>query len=263
MSDPTWTTITTERRGHVWSIGLNRPHKRNAFNIAMLHELSHAMTVYEDDPALRCAVLFAHGEHFTGGLDLREVGPKVAAEGALWPEGQVDPLGLTGRARSKPLICAVQGWCITIGIELALGADIILAAEGTRFAQMEVQRGIMAFGGATLRLPTRLGWGNAMKILLTGDPFDVEEAQRVGLVQDICAPGALFDRAHALAARIAAQAPLAVQASLRSARVAVEHGEAAGVEALMPETRRLMESEDAAEGMSSFIERREAQFKGR
>lgn len=256
-------TITTDViDGHVWSIGLNRPDKRNAFNLQMLTELSDAITHYEDTDDLWCAVLHAHGDHFTGGLDLAEVGPQVAATGTLWPEGNVDPLGLFGRSRTKPLVCAVQGWCITIGVELLLASDITIAAEGTRFTQMEVQRGIMAFGGATLRLPRQVGWGNAMRILLTGDRFDADEAYRIGLVQQVVPAERLHAEAHALATRIASQAPLAVQASLRSATLAYTEGEEAAAAQLMAETQRLMATEDAAEGVRSFVERREARFKG-
>ena len=177
--------ISTETKGHVWIIGLNRASKRNAFTLKMLAELSDAYTAYEEDPELRCAVLQPHGEHFTGGLDLADVGPAVASGKMMWPARGVDPLGLTGRRRTKPVVCAARGWCLTIGVELMLASDIRLAASDTRFAQMEVQRGIMAFGGATLRLPQVAGWGNAMRYLLTGDQFGAQEALRIGLVQEV------------------------------------------------------------------------------
>ena len=255
--------ISTEARGNVWLIGLDRASKRNAFNLEMLASLAKAMTAYEEDPALRCAVLFAHGDHFTGGLDLGDVGPAVGGGETLWPAGEVDPLGLTGRKRTKPLICAVQGWCLTIGVELLLASDIRLAATGTRFAQMEVKRGIMAFGGATLRFPQIAGWGGAMRYLLTGDEFDAGEAYRLGLVQEVVAPEALFERALGLGEAVARQAPLAVQATLSASRLAIEEGHGAAVEALLPTTRRLMATEDAQEGVRSFLERREGQYQGR
>ncbi|MCA9622251.1 MAG: enoyl-CoA hydratase/isomerase family protein, partial [Myxococcales bacterium] len=164
--------ISYEVDGAIRRIGLNRADKRNAFDLTMLRELSEAFTRYDDDDAARCAVLFAHGDHFTGGLDLAEVGPHVKAGGTLFPEGRVDPLGIVGRRVKKPVIMTAQGWCLTIGVELALAADIRLAAEGTRFSQLEVGRGIFPFGGATLRMPALTGWGNAMMVLLTGDVFD-------------------------------------------------------------------------------------------
>ncbi|MBU1385609.1 MAG: enoyl-CoA hydratase/isomerase family protein, partial [Alphaproteobacteria bacterium] len=139
-------------------------------------------------------------------------GPAVAAGQPLTPAGCVDPLDLFDRRRTKPVVCGVQGWCLTIGVELLLAADIRLAASDTRFAQMEVQRGIMPFGGASLRLPQVAGWGNAMRWLLTGGEFGAEEALRIGLVQDVVSPDRVRQQAEMLAAEVAAQAPLAVQA---------------------------------------------------
>ncbi len=257
------TTVTTERRGHVWLMGLNRAHKRNAFNLDMLRSLSAAYTAFEADPELRAAVLFAHGEHFTAGLDLAEVGPAVAEGAALFPPGGIDPLDLLDPHRTKPVVIAVHGYCYTIGMELALASDICVAAEGVRLAQLEVKRGIMAFGGATLRLAQVAGWGNAMRYLLTGDEIHAAEALRIGLAQEVVPAGQQFDRALALAEAIAGQAPLAVQASRRSARLAFTAGFDAARDALLGEARALMTSEDALEGLQSFIERRAARFTGR
>ncbi|PKN56465.1 MAG: enoyl-CoA hydratase [Deltaproteobacteria bacterium HGW-Deltaproteobacteria-14] len=258
-SDP----ITVEERGHVFLIGLGRPDKRNAFSLRMLDGLARAYARFEDTDSARCAVLFAHGEHFTAGLDLREVGPAVAKGAALVPPGGLDPLDLFGRRRTKPLVCAVQGYCLTIGVELMLASDIRIAASDTIFAQMEVQRGIMAFGGATIRLPLAAGWGNAMRWLLTGDRFDAAEALRIGLAQEIVAPGEQLARAVAIAERVAAQAPLAVRATLASARLAVERGPAVALEGLKAEARGLMHTADALEGVRSFAERRAGRFEGR
>ncbi len=244
-------------------MGLNRASKRNAFNLQMLRELAYAFTDFEGEAEARCAVLFAHGEHFTGGLDLGEVGPAVAAGEPFFPAGAVDPVDLTGRRRTKPVVCAVQGWCLTIGIELMLAADVRLAASDARFSQLEVKRGIMPFGGATLRFPQVAGWGNAMRWLLTGDAFDAAEALRIGLVQEIAPPEALLDRALAIAGSIADAAPLAVQASLASSRQAIEGDPAQAAADLMAATRSLMQTEDAAEGLLSFLERRDARFMGR
>ncbi|UQA57194.1 crotonase/enoyl-CoA hydratase family protein [Polyangium aurulentum] len=255
--------ITVERLGHVVRIGLNRPEKRNAFDLAMLSELSKAYTDYENDPDLRCGVLFAHGDHFTGGLDLAEVGPAVASGKRLFEVDGIDPLALGGRRLSKPMVAALQGYCFTIGIELALAADIRVAAEGARFSQLEVKRGIFPFGGATLRFPQLAGWGNGMRWLLTGDAFDAAEALRIGLVQEVVPAGDLLGRATALAERVAQQAPLAVQATLASARAAVTEGFEAEAARLEERARKLMATEDAAEGMRSFVERREGVFRGR
>ncbi len=254
--------VETTTHGHVFEITLNRAEKHNAFDLAMLNELSIAMTTFEEDDSLRCALLTANGDHFTAGLDLGEVGPAVKNGAPLFPKGSVDPLSLHGRARTKPLLMAVQGWCLTIGIELLLAADVRLAAEGTRFGQIEICRGIFPFGGATIRLPQVAGWGNAMKWLLTGDIFDAAEAHRIGLVQEVTTPESLRPRALELAQTIAKRAPLGVQATLASSRTTMLEGEAAAREHLLAQARSLMETDDAAEGLRSFLERREAVFTG-
>lgn len=255
--------VTREKRGHILLLGLDRPSKRNAFDLALLNDLTLAYGEFERDDEARVALIFAHGEHFTAGLDLANIAPTFAA-GWQIPEGGCDPWGVFGGKRvSKPVIVAVQGYCYTIGIELMLASDINLCASNTRFAQMEVQRGIFPFGGATLRMHQSAGWGNAMRWLLTGDEFDAHEACRLGLVQEVLASEELMPRALQLAERVAAQAPLGVRATLASARQAVIEGEAAAAAALPTTMRQLMASEDAQEGVRAMLERRPGDFKGR
>ena len=255
--------VVTERDGRIFHIVLDRADKMNAFDLRMLRELAEAVTEYEADESLWCALLCANGDHFTAGLDLAEVGPAVKAGAALFPEDSVDVLSLHEPRRKKPLVMAVQGWCLTIGIELLLSADIRLAAEGTRFGQIEVNRGIFPFGGATIRLPEIAGWGNAMRWLLTGDKFGTDEALRLGLVQEVVPADELRNKAIEIARTVAKRAPLGVWATLRSSRTAQLEGTDAAVAELLVIARELMDSEDAAEGIRSFLERREGDFKGR
>jgi enoyl-CoA hydratase len=256
--------LTLERRDHVLLMGINRPQKRNAFNIELLMALGRAYELLERDDDLRCGVLFAHGEHFTGGLDLAEVGPALA-EGALsYPEDARDPWRNDGKPWSTPVIAAAQGWCMTLGIELLLAADIRVASSDVRFAQLEVQRGIYPFGGATIRLPREAGWGNAMRWLLTGDEYDATEAHRIGLIQEITPPGVHLDRAIELADGIANRsAPLGVSTTLSSAQRAMTEGQAAAAARLTDDMVALLKTDDGVEGMVSFIERRPANFTGR
>ena len=253
--------ITTETRGHLLLIGLNRTAKMNAFDADMLGQFSRAYVEMERDDEVRCGVVFAHGDHFTAGLDLADVAPRILAGELALGEGDVDPWGVHGPARTKPVVIAVHGRCLTMGIELCLAQDIVVAARSTQFAQIEIKRGIFPFGGGTYRLVHTAGWGNAMRWLLTGDTFDAVEAHRIGLVQEIVDDGAQLERAVAIANTIAAQAPMGVRETIASARRSLT--EDAAAKALIPNLQRLMASADAQEGMLSFLERRPATFQGK
>jgi enoyl-CoA hydratase len=257
--------ITVERDGHVLLIGIDRADKRNAFDLALLAALAGAYRQLDQEEDVRVGVVFAHGEHFSAGLDLADVAPRIAQQGpaALSGEGEVDPWGVWGAPASRPVVLAVQGIAYTLSIELALAADIVVAADDVRFRQLEVGRGILPFGGATFRAPAQLGWGNAMRYLLTGEEFGAEEALRIGLVQEVVPAGQQLARATALAQLIAAQAPLGVQGTLANARKGRDEGEAAAIAHLQVLLPRLMASQDAAEGLQSFLERRAARFTGR
>lgn len=256
--------VTVERDGHVLLIGFNRADKRNAADMRMLQELALAYGELDRDPELRVGLVFAHGEHFTGGLDLADVGPHIGSDGLdMVPDGGINPWAVDGTAVRKPVVMAVQGTCLTLGIELILASDIAVAADSTVFGQIEVSRGILPFGGATIRLPRAVGWGNAMRWLLTADSFDAAEALRIGLVQEVVPHGEQYARGLELAHRVAAQAPLAVQAALANARTAVREGDAAAEMALQPELVRLVSTEDSRIGMESFFTRQPAKFVGR
>jgi len=255
--------ISVEQRDHLLLIGLNRPSKYNGYTPTMAKQLLAAYKLLEENDDLFVGVLFGHGENFTAGLDLPKWTEQMASESARGDDAmlQVDPLAL-GRACRKPIVTAVQGITYTFGIEIALAGDIVIAADNCRFSQLEPARGIHATGGATIRFVQRGGWGNAMYHLLTCDEFDAQEAYRIGFVQEVVPAGTQLERAIEIAELIAAQAPLAVQATKASSRRFIEEGFAAAVRELDPTQRRLLASEDAREGVQSFIERRKAVFKG-
>jgi len=256
--------VTVERDGHVLLIGLNRVDKRNAADLELLEQLSLAYGELDRDPQLRVGFVFAHGEHFTGGLDLADIGPRIGANGLdMVPEGGINPWQVSGEKLSKPVVIAVQGTCLTLGIELILASDIAVAADSSVFGQVEVSRGILPFGGATIRFPRQVGWSNAMRWILTGDSFDAAEAHRIGLVQEVVPHGQQYARGLELAQRVAAQAPLAVQASLKNANIAVRDGDAAAEVALQPELVALAQSKDARIGMEAFMTRTTATFIGK
>jgi enoyl-CoA hydratase len=259
-------TISTERRGPLLLVGINRPAKRNGFTPRMFRELAQAYSLLDDDPDLRVGVLFAHGDHFTAGLDLPTIAPAMQKGEKLWPQDAVEPLNLGSpgyRRRTRPMVVAVQGITFTLGIELMLAADIVVAADDCRFSQLEVKRGIMATGGATLRMAERAGLGNALLHLLTGDEFGAAEALRLNFVQKVVPRGQELPEAIRIAQTIAAQAPQAVVATRLNALKAVERGPLEAMAEFVAVQQRLARTEDAAEGVRSFVEKRPARFTGR
>ena len=265
MSDHPQGRIICEVRGPVLLIGIDRVAKRNGFTPVMLRELSAAYTRLEDDAALRVGVLHALGEHFTAGLDLPSMAEFMQRGERMTPDGWVDPLDLGHqglRRRSKPLVAAVQGITFTLGLELMLAADMVVAADNCRFSQLEVQRGIMPTGGATIRMVQRAGWGNAMRYLLTGEECDSATALRLNWVQKVVPAGQQLEHAMAWAEKIAAQAPLAVVATRHNALLALEQGHAVAVDTFSRTQQVLSRSADAAEGVRAFVEKRPARFSG-
>lgn len=248
----------------VLHIHLTRPEKHNALSIDMYRGIAAAYERLESDPALRVAVLSAEGRNFTAGIELDQWAPMLGG-GEGWPiePGAIDPFGFSGRQHGKPVVIAVQGYCFTWGVEILLNTEIRVAASDTQFQMLEVLRGLYPCGGATYRLPREIGWGNAQRVLLTGERWSAEDALRWGLVQELTAPGAQIDRAMALAHSIAEAAPLGVQGCLRACRFGLENPREAAAAQCFRDLRPVMASEDAAEGVRSFVERRRAVFHGR
>ena len=254
--------IDTEERGSLLLISIDRPKKLNGFTPTMMAELARAYSILETEN-YRCGILYAVGDNFTAGLDLPTMAPLFRAGESIIPAECVDPFNLRPPFRQTPLVVAVQGYCYTLGIEVMLAADIVVAASDTRFSQLEVKRGVMATGGATIRMVERSGWGNAMRYLLTGDEFDAETAFRLNFVQEVVESGEQLDRAIEIGQQIAASAPLAVSQTIVSARFAIDQGPVAASSRFTDVQTELMRSADAAEGVRSFVERRTPQFTGR
>jgi enoyl-CoA hydratase len=253
--------VRTERHDRILKVVIDNPAKKNSFSPQMMAELSDALTELDRDEGLWAGVICAEGENFTAGLDM----PKFFGPGAQpvpIPDDNIDPFGLRNMCR-KPIVTAVQGICFTVGIEMALAGDIVVAAEDTRFCQMEAKRGIAPLGGAHFRYVTRAGWGNAMYHLMLCDEFGAAEAYRIGLVQEVVPAGTQGERAMEIARLINTNAPLGVQVTKEAGRKFIEAGERAAVEAIPGIRARVMGTADAAEGIKSFVERRAAVFQGR
>lgn len=262
MSDATAQgRVFHERHDRILKIVIDNPAKKNAFSPEMMLQLSEALTLLDRDDSLWVGVLCAAGNDFTAGLDMPKFfGPTATAQPR--PEGNIDPFGMANQCR-KPVVTAVQGIVYTVGIEMMLAGDLVVAADDCRFCQMESRRGIAPLGGAHFRFISRAGWGNAMYHLFLCDEFSAAEAHRIGLVQEVVPAGRQVERAMELAAVIARNAPLGIQVTKEAGRKFIEAGEQAAI-AYVPKIRdRVLTSADAAEGIKSFVERRQAVFQGR
>jgi enoyl-CoA hydratase len=259
-------TINVKTEGHIHLIEVNRPQKYNAMTQEMYHLLARAYFNLDADEDARVGVVYAVGPHFTSGLELTDWGGTFdVGKGFPFVEGnEIDPFCMMSDVRCrKPIIMAVQGYCYTWGFEIMLNTDIRVAATDTRFGMLEVRRGFFPGGGATLRLPKEIGWANAQRYMLTGDEISATEAYRLGLVQHLTEPGRQFDKALELARRVASAAPLGVRYALKSCRVAALQGDEAAKAMIYKDMEEVMKSEDMQEGILSFIERRDAVFKGK
>lgn len=250
--------VLVERRGHITVITINRPHARNAIDLATALGIERALDAYEADPDARIAVLTGAGGFFSAGMDL-----KAAARGEVPVTEQRGILGIVGRPPAKPLIAAVEGPALAGGCELALCADLIVAAQDSTFGIPEVKRGLVAVGGGVLRLPQRIPRAVAMEMALTGDPITAARAADLGLINEIAAPGHALDTALALAERIAVNAPLSVAASKRIIDESPDwpSGEAFDRQGRIAATA--LSSEDAGEGVRAFAEKRPPVWRGR
>jgi len=256
--------IVIEKRNHCLVMLFNRTAKYNAFSPEMYHQLAKAYYQIQHDDSIRCGLLVAGGAHFTAGLELEKWAPIFeSGKPPKLSDDEIDPFGVQGARLTKPIVIAVHGICFTVGLELLLNTDIRLATVDTRFAQIEVKRGIFPCGGATVRLQQQVGWGNAQRYLMTGDEFSGEDAYRMGLIQQIVSFDKLHLAAWELVEKICKVAPLGVQASLKSSRVAHLQSENQALAGLFELLGSVAQSEDAKEGVQSFLERREAVFKGK
>ncbi len=256
-------TILVERRDAVTLVTLNRPEALNALSSTVLEELIAAFAAFEADPGQRCAVITGAGEKaFAAGADIKEMADKPMAEFyatdtfARWSSHFV-------KGTRKPWIAAVNGFALGGGCELAMMADVIVAADSAKFGQPEIRLGVIPGMGGTQRLTRAVGKALAMDMMLTGRMIDAAEAQRAGLVARVVPAADLLEEALKMAAAIAAMAPLAAIAAKESVNAAFETTLDQGIVFERRLFHMLAGTEDKAEGMAAFLAKREAQWKGR
>lgn len=251
-------SVVVEGRDDVLVIRIDRPEVRNAVDAATAAALARAFDELDADDRWRAGVLTGGPDVFSAGADLRAV---AAGESPLVPGRGFG--GLTERPPSTPLVAAVEGYALGGGFEMLLACDLVVASSTAWFGLPEVTRGLIASAGGLLRLPTRLPHPVATRLALTGERLSGEEAYDLHLVGDLVEPGAALDAAVALAARIAANAPLAVRASKRLLGAAVD-GDTEGLRQLQADLQaEVLASRDVAEGIAAFREQRAPRWEGR
>ncbi|MBI0293431.1 crotonase/enoyl-CoA hydratase family protein [Streptomyces sp. PRKS01-29] len=249
--------VRTETIGSTLLITIDRPEARNAVNAAVAAGLADALDTLEDGSDLRAGVLTGAGGTFSAGMDLKAA---LAGESPEVPGRGFG--GLTQAATTKPLIAAVEGWALGGGFELALGCDLIVAAEDAAFGLPEVTRGLVAAGGGVIRLPKRIPYHLAMELLLTGEAIPGERAGALGIANRVVPAGTAVGAAVELAGRLAANAPLALAAVKRITRAADGVPESYAFRAQEGEAAVLAASADVREGMTAFAERRAPRWQG-
>jgi enoyl-CoA hydratase len=250
--------VLTERRDGVLLITLNRPDQRNAVNLPVAEGIAAALDELDADGDLAAGVLTGAGKGFSAGMDL-----KAFVAGQRPWVGDRGFAGIVQRSARKPLIAAIEGFAVAGGLEVALACDLIVASRGARLGIPEVKRSLVAAGGALRRLPQRLPYGVAMELALTGDPLDAERAYELGLINRLTEPGAALDAALELAATIAKNGPLALEATKAILQQQADWSEGEFWQRQGELAEPVMRSEDAREGATAFAERREPVWQGR
>jgi enoyl-CoA hydratase len=259
MSD---SVVLYEVRGRVAVVTVNRPEKRNALNQEVRAGLLAAFERARTDPGVRVVLLTGAGDKaFIAGADISEFEGRTPVD--QWRSMSTGPVFDAPERCPKPVIAALNGFCLGGGMEIALACDIRIASSAAKFGQPEVNLGIIPGGGGTQRLPRVAGVGAALRLILTGDMIDAAEALRLGIVSEVTEPADLMTRAMAIAETIASKSPVAVAAAKEATRAALSLPLEDGLRAERALFALCFSSEDKIEGVRAFLEKRPADFKGR
>jgi enoyl-CoA hydratase len=250
--------VLTDRQDGILTITINRPAQKNAVNRAVAVQLAAALDLLDEDPTLSVGVLTGSGGTFSAGMDLK-----------AFANGQTPILpgrgfgGLTQAVVRKPLIAAVEGWALGGGFEMALACDLIVAADTAKFGLTEVKRGLIAGEGGVIRLPRRLPYHVAMRVLLTGEPISAVDADKYGLLSELTVAGGALVAAQDLARRVAVNAPLALAKVKAVLRETQGLSDADAFKRQSDSASDLLHTEDAHEGALAFAEKRAPIWRGR
>jgi enoyl-CoA hydratase len=254
--------VLYEARGRVAVVKVNRPDKRNALSQAVRSGIIAAFERARDDQAVRAIVMTGAGDKaFIAGADIGEFEGRSPVD--QWRSMSAAPVFDAAERLPKPIIAAINGFCLGGGMEMALSCDIRIASSAAKFGQPEVNLGIIPGGGGTQRLPRVAGVGAALRLILTGDMIDAAEALRLGIISEVTEPAQLMPRAMAIAETIASKSPVAVAAAKEATRAALSLPLEDGLRAERALFAICFSSEDKVEGVRAFLEKRAADFKGR
>lgn len=253
-------TLAVSRADAAQVVTLNRPDRRNAINSRMMEELIAVAQASGGDAGIRTLIITGGAEFFSAGADLKEIseGRASAAQSLKTWRRVTQALEELG----KPVIAAIEGFCLTGGLELALACDIRVAGEGASFAITSARLGTIPGFGATQRLPRVVGAARALEILFAAEPIDAAEAHRIGLINRKTARGGALEEAQRLAAIYAERAPLSLAGFKRAVYRGLEMNLAAGLDLEHELGAVLLTSSDRKEGIAAFMEKRKPQFKG-
>jgi enoyl-CoA hydratase len=252
--------VTTERDGAIAVLLLNRPQQLNALSGPLMDELVSALHALDEDAAVRCLVLGGNERAFAAGADIGELADATPIE--LYESRRMDQWEAI-RSLRTPLVAAVSGYCLGGGCELAMACDLIVASETAQFGQPEINLGVLPGAGGTQRLTRAVGKSVAMDVILSGRFLTAEEALRAGLVARVVAAEAWLDEAKRVARAIAEKSPVSVRLAKEAVDQAFEAPLSAGLEYERRAFALARASEDATEGLTAFVEKRDPDFKGR
>lgn len=251
--------VTLERIGKVVLITLNRPEARNAINLETAQALAQALDEFDADPSIAVGVLTGANNTFCAGMDLKA----FAKTGQRPYVGDRGFAGICERPPAKPLIAAVEGYCLAGGFEIALSCDLIVAADSANFGLPEVKRGIVPGSGGMVRLPSRIPYHMAMEMVLTGGMYPAARMAELGLISRLAEAGKATEQALALAEQIAANGPLAVQTAKSIISQSRDWRQSDLFDLQRPRIAGIFTSADAKEGATAFAEKREPVWQGK